>query len=92
MTHVLRPLSPEEIVNACCSFCGKPYQQVKSLTAGPGDVFICNECIDLSRQLMEEKKASTFSEMRLHFFLSCPACGASCRRTDHYCSQCGQKL
>lgn len=92
MTHVIRPLEPEEIANASCSFCGKPHDQVVQLTFGPGDACICNKCVDYSRQLIEEKKPMTLSAMKIHFFRPCTACGASCRRTDHYCSQCGQKL
>jgi len=37
-----------------CSFCGKSQEEVKHLVAGPG-VFICNECIDLCNQIMEEE-------------------------------------
>ena len=34
-----------------CSFCGKSQRQVKKLIAGPG-VYICNECVDLCRQII----------------------------------------
>ncbi|MGB9112012.1 MAG: ClpX C4-type zinc finger protein [Acidimicrobiales bacterium] len=37
-----------------CSFCGKSQDQVKKIVAGPNDVFICNECIDLCVLLMTE--------------------------------------
>jgi ATP-dependent Clp protease ATP-binding subunit ClpX len=37
-----------------CSFCGRSHTQVKKLVAGPG-VYICNECVDLSYQIMEEE-------------------------------------
>ncbi|HEX6776862.1 MAG TPA: ClpX C4-type zinc finger protein, partial [Ktedonobacterales bacterium] len=30
-----------------CSFCGKSQDQVQRLIAGPGGVYICDECIDL---------------------------------------------
>ena len=36
-----------------CSFCGKSQKQVKKLIAGPG-VYICNECIDLCNEIIEE--------------------------------------
>ena len=36
-----------------CSFCGKGQEQVKRLVAGPG-VYICDECIDLCVEIMEE--------------------------------------
>jgi ATP-dependent Clp protease ATP-binding subunit ClpX len=37
-----------------CSFCGKAQKQVKKLIAGPG-VYICDECIDLCNEIMEEE-------------------------------------
>jgi len=37
-----------------CSFCGKPQEQVKRIIAGPS-AFICNECIDLCNDLMNEE-------------------------------------
>lgn len=37
-----------------CSFCGKPQDQVKRLIAGP-NVFICNECIELCQEIIEEE-------------------------------------
>lgn len=40
-----------------CSFCGKSQDQVQSLIAGPGSTYICNECIDLSREIIEEESA-----------------------------------
>ena len=60
-----------------CSFCGKSQKQVKKLIAGPG-VYICDECIDLCNDIIEEELAET-SEVRfdelpkpkeIHAFLS----------------------
>jgi len=49
-----------------CSFCGKSQKQVKKLIAGPG-VYICDECIDLCNEIIEEELATTdetpFSEL-----------------------------
>jgi len=45
-----------------CSFCGKSQRQVKKLIAGPG-VYICDECIDLCNEIIEEELAET-SELR----------------------------
>src|SRR5258708_26562320 len=39
-----------------CSFCGKSQKQVKKLIAGPG-VYICDECIDLCNEIIEEDLA-----------------------------------
>jgi ATP-dependent Clp protease ATP-binding subunit ClpX len=46
-----------------CSFCGKSQKQVKKLIAGPG-VYICDECIDLCNEIIEEELSET-SELRL---------------------------
>jgi len=41
-----------------CSFCGKSQKQVKKLIAGPG-VYICDECIDLCNEIIEEEFSTT---------------------------------
>src|SRR4029450_7699654 len=41
-----------------CSFCGKPEKLVKKLIAGPG-VYICDECIDLCNEIIEEELAES---------------------------------
>ena len=41
-----------------CSFCGKSQKQVKKLIAGPG-VYICDECIDLCNEIIEEELSAT---------------------------------
>ena len=41
-----------------CSFCGKSQKQVKKLIAGPG-VYICDECIDLCNEIIEEELNDT---------------------------------
>jgi len=38
-----------------CSFCGKSQGQVHRLIAGPGGVYICNECVDLCREIIREE-------------------------------------
>ncbi len=38
-----------------CSFCGKPQDQVRRLIAGPGAVYICDECVELCREIIEEE-------------------------------------
>ncbi len=45
-----------------CSFCGKSQKQVKKLIAGPG-VYICDECIDLCNEIIEEELSET-SELK----------------------------
>ncbi|MDF2536483.1 MAG: ATP-dependent protease, partial [Bacillales bacterium] len=39
-----------------CSFCGKSQDQVRKLIAGPG-VYICDECIELCNEMVEEELA-----------------------------------
>ena len=59
-----------------CSFCGKSQKQVKKLIAGPG-VYICDECIDLCNEIIEEELVETeevpFAELpkpnEIHEFL-----------------------
>ncbi len=40
-----------------CSFCGRSQRQVKKLIAGPG-VYICDECIDLCNEIIDEELAT----------------------------------
>ena len=44
-----------------CSFCGKSQKQVIKLIAGPG-VYICDECIDLCVEIVEEEKVEKIAE------------------------------
>ncbi len=47
-----------------CSFCGKPQDQVKRLIAGP-NVYICNECIELCQEIIEEEFVDYLSDFQL---------------------------
>lgn len=40
-----------------CSFCGKSQEEVRRLIAGPGSVYICDECVQLCREIIEEEEA-----------------------------------
>lgn len=40
--------------SAFCSFCGKNQKQVKKMIAGPAGIYICNECIDVCSELLED--------------------------------------
>ncbi len=42
-----------------CSFCGKTQDQVRKLIAGTNNVFICDECIDLCAEILEEEMEDT---------------------------------
>ena len=41
-----------------CSFCGKSQEDVRRLIAGPGAVYICDECIELCREILDEEEVS----------------------------------
>jgi len=42
--------------NAFCSFCRKSYREVGPLVEGPGDVYICSECIDLCQSILTQER------------------------------------
>lgn len=50
-----------------CSFCGKAQEEVRKLVAGPG-VYICDECIELCREIIEEE----LTDEAIHEFLDVP--------------------
>jgi ATP-dependent protease Clp ATPase subunit len=71
-----------------CSFCGKPQERVRRLIAGPGGVYICNECIELCEEIISDEGQQTsagillteslMAETRERFSPSlgqCPLCG-----------------
>jgi ATP-dependent Clp protease ATP-binding subunit ClpX len=42
--------------NAFCSFCRKSYRDVGPLVEGPGDVYICGDCIELCQQILDQER------------------------------------
>ena len=46
-----------------CSFCGKSQDQVRKLIAGPG-VYICDECIDLCNEILDEELVDSHGNPR----------------------------
>ncbi len=42
-----------------CSFCGREQEQVNHLIAGPGSVYICDECVDLCREILRDEQDDT---------------------------------
>jgi ATP-dependent Clp protease ATP-binding subunit ClpX len=48
------PGTPEGPEHLTCSFCGKPQRQVRKLIAGPG-VYICDECVELCNEIVDEE-------------------------------------
>ncbi len=63
-----------------CSFCGKTREQVRKLIEGPSDIFICNECVELCNELIDDgygyapRQIETLDELpkpkELHEFLN----------------------
>ncbi len=56
-----------------CSFCNKPQSQVKKLIAGPAGVYICDECIDICEDIIEEEYEDEPFEDELDINLLKPA-------------------
>ncbi|HEX4442371.1 MAG TPA: ATP-dependent Clp protease ATP-binding subunit ClpX [Galbitalea sp.] len=54
-----------------CSFCGKSQKQVQQLIAGPG-VYICDECVELCNEIIEERLAEAGEESSTEFDLPKP--------------------
>ena len=54
-----------------CSFCGKSQKQVQQLIAGPG-VYICDECVELCNEIIEERLAEAGEEVSSEFELPKP--------------------
>ena len=52
---------PEPLLN--CSFCGKSQNDVRKLIAGPG-VYVCNECIDICNEIINDDEQTTTSPVR----------------------------
>lgn len=48
-----------------CSFCNKRQEDVRRLIAGPGSVYICDECVDLCREIIDEDDNSSSSRTDL---------------------------
>ncbi len=45
---------PDDTKQIKCSFCGKYQEQVRRIVAGPGGVYICDECVELCREIIDE--------------------------------------
>src|SRR5579862_945872 len=58
--------------NANCSFCRKSYREVGPLVEGPGDVYICGECIELCQSIIEQEKRRRGSSKSLFTHIPAP--------------------
>jgi ATP-dependent Clp protease ATP-binding subunit ClpX len=68
--------------NAYCSFCRKSYRDVGPLVEGPGDVFICGECVNLCQTIIsDEKRRRGTTRSRL---TTTPSPRSIKEKLDHY--------
>ena len=68
--------------NAFCSFCRKSYRDVGPLVEGPGDVYICGECIDLCQSILEQERRRRGTSKQL--FTKIPKPREVVQRLDEY--------
>jgi len=68
--------------NAFCSFCRKSYRDVGPLVEGPGDVYICGECIDLCQSILEQERRRRGTSKQL--FTAVPTPRQIVARLDDY--------
>ena len=68
--------------NAFCSFCRKSYRDVGPLVEGPGDVYICGECIDLCQSILEQERRRRGTSKQL--FTKVPTPREIVRQLDDY--------
>lgn len=69
MCTMARPGEAGELLK--CSFCGKSQKQVQQLIAGPG-VYICDECVELCNEIIDERQAEKRSDGSSDFDLPKP--------------------
>jgi ATP-dependent Clp protease ATP-binding subunit ClpX len=68
--------------NAFCSFCRKSYRDVGPLVEGPGDVYICGECIELCQSILEQERRRRGTTKQL--FTKIPTPAEVVRHLDEY--------
>ena len=71
--------------NAHCSFCRKNYRDVGPLVEGPGDVYICGECIELCQSILEPEQRRRGPTKQL--FSKIPSPREIVSRMDEYVSR-----
>ncbi|MEC7445458.1 MAG: ATP-dependent Clp protease ATP-binding subunit ClpX, partial [Planctomycetota bacterium] len=68
--------------NAFCSFCRKSYRDVGPLVEGPGDVYICSECVELCESILEQEQRRNSPTKKL--FNKIPSPREIVKRLDEY--------
>jgi ATP-dependent protease Clp ATPase subunit len=74
-----------------CSFCEKSPEQVKYVIAGPGSIYICDECIDLRRKTLEDESSllPPNPDQNTSLLAGTPNPNTT-SQTPHSCSFCGK--
>ena len=57
----------DDKLNIRCTFCGKAQEEVQRIIAGPG-VYICNECVELCHEIIEEDNEAEAVDLRAENF------------------------
>ena len=70
--------------NAFCSFCRKSYREVGPLVEGPGDVYICGECIDLCQSILDQERRRRGSGTGRELFSKIPTPRDIVRHLEQY--------
>ncbi len=73
-----------------CTFCGKRLDQVDRFTMGPGDVYICNECVDLFQEHIDKMPRPI--NLKEKTSQTCTVCGTIVPTSHHYCYNCGSQF
>jgi len=73
--------------NYQCSFCKETYDHAHFLTEGPGNLFICHNCVDLYRRHIEERAGETSNMTKI--IQACSSCGTRAPSSHRYCFHCG---
>ena len=60
------------IKKLCCSFCGKSEEHVRKLIAGPNDAYICDECVDVCAEILDEEIGMEMEKEDFHINLMKP--------------------
>jgi hypothetical protein len=85
-----RHSQPEQSSTPECSFCGNRQDQIDHLTAGPGGLAICDDCVALYRNQLEESAGKPVATMK--FMHVCNRCGTRSPASHRYCFKCGAQL
>ena len=87
-----------DIQEIYCSFCGKRHDEVDSIIAGPNNIFICNECVGSSVEILIENGDKLFTAEGSRILIesnqpsNCNGCGAGIVPGNNFCEHCGRVI